>query len=165
MEMFPAPARLVDLDDRATPQWLFDHWHGQYRFTVDVAASAANAKLPRFYDLNSDGLAASWAGERVWCNPPFSLIEPWAIKAWNEPAPVVALLVPANRTDQAWWARHIEPFRDGRRAARGGGAARAGVLTTHFLPGRPRFLRAGAEVVGPGERPPFGCAVLLWDRT
>ena len=45
-------------------------------FTVDVAAAPHNTKCERFYTAEQDGLAQSWAGETVWCNPPYSSILP-----------------------------------------------------------------------------------------
>ena len=54
-----------DIDDRATPPEVFGPLHERFGFTVDVAASAANAKCQRFWTCEDDGLAQSWAGERV----------------------------------------------------------------------------------------------------
>lgn len=59
-------------DDRRTPSNVYDPLHAFHRFTLDVAASADNAKCARFFDEEMDGLSRSWAGETVWCNPPFS---------------------------------------------------------------------------------------------
>jgi hypothetical protein len=43
----------------------------------------------------------------------------------SEPkAELIVMLLPANRTEQGWWQKHIEPFRD-RAMSR---------LTTEFLP-------------------------------
>lgn len=142
-----------DVDDRATTPEVFDPLHERFRFTLDVAASAGNAKLPRFFTVEQDGLAQRWAGERVWCNPPYSAIEPWVEKAWaewNAGAELIVMLLPANRTEQGWWQRWVEPPR------------RAGSLTVEFLPGRLRFLRPGQTAIGPNERPPFGCCLLIW---
>ncbi len=62
--------------------------------------------------------------------------------------------VEIENTVEAWWQNGIEPFRD-----------RPGsVLRTEFLPGRLRFLKPGQEMVGPNERPPFGCVLCIWDR-
>lgn len=101
------------VDDRATTLDVFEPLNERFRFTVDVAAHAGNAKLPRFFSIEDDGLAQSWAGERVWCNPPYSLIEPWVAKAHAATdAELIVMLLPANRTEQGWWQRHVEPFRD-----------------------------------------------------
>lgn len=145
----------VDTDDRATVAEVFDPLHARFGFTVDVAAAAHNTKLPRFYDRVVDGLAQPWAGERVWCNPPYSSIEPWVAKAWREhAAEVVVMLLPANRTEQGWWQNLVEPMRD-----RPGSP-----LTVEFLRGRLRFLAPGQTSIGADERPPFGCCLLVWDR-
>jgi phage N-6-adenine-methyltransferase len=145
-----------DVDDRATPLEVFGPLHERFRFTVDVAASPANAKCPKFYTERENGLTRSWAGERVWCNPPYSHpnLGRWLDKAWqqHEAAQVIVMLVPANRTEQPWWHKHVEPFRD-----RPGSP-----LRTEFLPGRIRFLAPGASMIAPNERPPFGCCLLIW---
>jgi phage N-6-adenine-methyltransferase len=138
------------VDDRGTTPEVFDPLHERFGFTIDVAAAAHNAKLPRFYTAQDDGLAQSWEGERVWCNPPYSKIEPWVAKAWGSGAELVVMLLPANRTEQGWWQRQVEPGRlDGR-------------LRVEFLPGRLRFLKPGQKNIGPNERPPFGCCLLIW---
>lgn len=94
----------------ATPQALFERLASIWRFTVDVAADAGNAKCARFYDEAADGLAQSWAGERVWCNPPYGrVIGRWVEKAASavrdDPTTVVVMLVP-SRTDVAWFHDH-----------------------------------------------------------
>ena len=143
-----------DVDDRATHM---DDWlplNDRFAFTVDVAAAPHNAKCPRFYTRQDDGLSKSWAGESVWCNPPYSSIGPWVAKAWLEhpAARAIAMLLPANRTEQAWWQDLVEPYRD-----RPGSP-----LRVEFWRGRTRFLRPGQTTVGPNERPPFGCGLLTW---
>ena len=139
------------VDDRGTTAEVFDPLHERFAFTIDVAAASHNAKLPRFYDIDQDGLAQSWAGERVWCNPPYSAIEPWCEKAWASRADLVVMLLPANRTEQGWWQRQIEPRRD-----------QPGGVRVEFLPGRLRFLKPGQKHIGPNERPPFGCCIAIW---
>jgi phage N-6-adenine-methyltransferase len=134
---------LADVDDRATTWEVFNPLHERFRFTVDAAAAEHNAKLPRYWTIDDDGLAQSWAGERVWCNPPYSDIAPWVQKAWAEiGAELVVMLLPANRTEQGWWQDLIEP------------AQRAGRIRVEFLRGRLRFLRNGATAIKPNERPP-----------
>lgn len=139
------------VDDRRTPDSLWLPLHAEFQFTLDAAATAENTKCPRFC---KDGLAESWSGERVWCNPPFSDIRPWVLKAWDEVSSshVIVMLLPSNRTEQAWWQDYVEPFRD-----RDGCS-----LTTRFLRGRPRFDRPGWVKPKKGDRPPFGLVILIW---
>lgn len=147
------------VDDRGTDPALFARIDAGYHFTLDVAASAANAKCERYFTSDDDGLAMPWAGQRVWCNPPYSDIRPWVEKAWTEwhaptPPQLIVMLLPANRTEQGWWQELVEPMRDGTRS-----------LRVEFLPGRPRFVAPDKPGTGPNERPPFGCCLLIWRRT
>mgnify|MGYP001606553347 CR=1 FL=1 len=148
----------TDRDDLGTDPALFAEWDAIYHFTLDVAASHANAKCERYLtkeDAPLDGLGQTWAGERVWCNPPYSAIRPWVEKAWAEvDVEIIVMLLPANRPEQAWWQDLVEPRRD-----------RVGSpLRVEFLRGRQRFVMPGAESIGPNERPPFGCCLLIWER-
>jgi phage N-6-adenine-methyltransferase len=143
-----------DVDDRAITRADFTPLHERFRFTIDAAATASNARLERYWTAADDALCQSWAGERVWCNPPHSALTRWVRKAWQEwpAATLVVMLAPANRTEQAWWQTYVEPFRD-----------RPGQpLRVEFLPGRMRFLASGQTEVGPNERPPYGCCLLIW---
>jgi phage N-6-adenine-methyltransferase len=148
------------VDDRGTDPALFAKLDARFHFTIDVAASAANAKCERYFTVEDDGLAQSWrtpAREHVWCNPPYSNIEPWVQKAHAEmnhiswSPRVIVMLLPANRTEQGWWQRQVEPYRD-----KGEG------FRVEFLPGRPRFVAPDKPGIGPNERPPFGCCLLVW---
>jgi phage N-6-adenine-methyltransferase len=130
---------------------MWEGLHDRFRFTVDVAASETNAKLPRYFTIMTDGLAQDWSGERVWCNPPFSDIRPWAEKAHLSPTALVVMLVPANRTEQGWWQEFIEPHRD-----------RGGRLSVEFLSGRLKFTLPRGTFDERGNRPPFGCCLLIW---
>lgn len=145
------------VDDRGTDPAFFDALQKQYGFTLDVAASSANARCERYFSKFDDGLSQSWEDERVWCNPPYSDIRPWVAKAWQESrrCPVIVLLVPANRTEQKWWQELVEPYRD-----RPGSP-----LLVEFLAGRLRFVKANQDRIGANERPPFGCCLLVWVTT
>ena len=151
------------VDDRETPPEVFAEFDRRFGpFTLDVAASAHNAKCADFYSIEDDGLEMDWPGV-VWCNPPYSDIRPWIEKAWAEwqfresestespsgPKRIVMLL-PANRTEQAWWQDLIEPARlDGR-------------LHVEFIRGRMRFIAAGDDEIKPNARPPFGVCLVVW---
>jgi len=145
-----------EVDDRSTPREIFGPLNDRFRFTLDACATAENAKCERYWTIADDGLSRPWTGERVWCNPPYSHpnLHRWLNKAWaewNRGAELIVMLVPANRTEQDWWQRLVEPGRD-----------RSGPLHTEFLPGRIRFLAPGRTVIRPNERPPFGCCLLIW---
>ncbi len=147
----------AEIDDRATPPEVFDPLHKRFDFTIDVAALAHNTKCERFYTPTDDGLAKVWDGERVWCNPPHSNIATWVSKAWLEWSTVlrpevIVMLLPANRTEQGWWQEMVEPFRDRRDSP----------LKVEFIKGRTRFIRVGSTTVGPDERPPYGCCLVIW---
>lgn len=146
---------LDEVDDRGTLPEYFDAFNAEFGpFTLDAAAAAHNAKCEKFYTRADDGLAQTWAGERVWCNPPYSNLYDWLEKAWAEWPSTrgITMLLPANRTEQKWWQIWVE---DQRHAANG-------VLTTRFLPGRMRFSRPNALIGPKGDRPPFGCVLLIW---
>lgn len=148
-------------DDRGTTWEDFTPLHERFHFTVDVAAAAHNAKLPRYYTIEDDGLTQSWAGERVWCNPPYSDCRAWVQKAWNEfdlllpfgrNAKLIVMLLPANRTEQGWWQDLVEP------ALR----FRHPMFRAEFIRGRMRFDRPNAVIDPRGDRPPFGNVLLIW---
>jgi phage N-6-adenine-methyltransferase len=146
--------RLPEPDERETPDSLFAPLHERYRFTLDAAASDENAKLPRYNTRERPG-SYSWRGERVWCNPPYSNISQWVLKAFEREAELVYMLVP-NWTDRVWWQTYIEPWRD----------LPNGDLTTTFFK-RHRFLYKGQPILtktGKVGSPEFGLVGLLWRR-
>jgi phage N-6-adenine-methyltransferase len=148
---------LDKVDDRRTPRELFDPLNEEFRFTLDVAASETNALTELYYDLHSDGLTSPWhSGHVIWCNPPYSNLGPWAEKAHlemqrDDGPSVVVMLLPANRTEQSWWQDFIEPGR------------REGRIEARFLRGRLRFDTPEGTYNDPrGNRPPFGCVLVIW---
>ena len=147
----------TERDNLGTDPALFAKLDERFGFTLDVAATAENAKCPEFFTLEDDGLEQMWDG-RVWCNPPYSQIGAWVQKAWHEwqqraALDLIVMLLPANRPEQKWWQGWVEPHRDRPDSP----------LRTEFLAGRQRFVLPGAEKIGPNERPPFGCVLLIWE--
>lgn len=138
------------VDDRQTPDDIFLPLDAEFHFTVDAAASLANTRCPRFYSIHDDGLEQDWTGETVWCNPPYSNIRPWVEKALSSTATTV-LLLPANRTEQAWWQDLVEPHRD----------ASDGRLETRFLRGRRNFATPDNPSGKYLSSPPFGLVVVV----
>ena len=75
----------------ATPRALYEVLHAEFAFTLDPCP------------LNGvwDGLALSWRGHRVFCNPPYGR-HTWAWLAKAREADLAVYLLPA-RTDTKWW--------------------------------------------------------------
>lgn len=84
----------IETDERSTPNRLFKPLDDLFHFTLDAAATAENAKCPKFYTREMDGLAQPWAPERVFCNPPYSRgqIALWLQKAIDEQTQSVFIL-------------------------------------------------------------------------
>jgi DNA N-6-adenine-methyltransferase Dam len=183
-----------EADVRETPPDLYQRLHAQHHFTLDACASHSNAKVPgRYYterglfgrDLEGspvllhqgDGLTGSWKGERVWCNPPYSDIPAWLMKAWDSGAERVVMLLPATRTEQAWWQDGVEPLRDGKASLEDLAGLGWRSFSVDFLPGRVHFLEDGHPIWrknkdgslylnAKGETvrssPKFGVCTLTW---
>lgn len=157
------------VDDRGTDPAFFASLSERFGgFTLDVAAAEHNAKCDEFYTREDDGLSLPWDGA-VWCNPPYSDCGAWVRKAWDEwrewgadvaivpgepqeRLSLIVMLLPANRVEQGWWQDYVEPYRD-----RPGSP-----LRVEFLRGRMRFIRPDWQPGPKGDRPPFGCCLLIW---
>jgi len=79
-----------------TPTALYRRLDDEFRFTLDPC--------PPDDRSGYDGLLASWEGERVFCNPPYSQVRGWIEKCHTESVSCgcVVALVPA-RTDTGWF--------------------------------------------------------------
>ncbi len=165
----PGKKKLAGADVRETPVELFAQINAEFRFTLDAAATHQNALCSRYYtetglyqrdrahSLDDHcGLRGSWAGERVWCNPPFTELEAWTDKAWEEcgNTHVIVMLVPANRTDRPWWQKNVAPY-----------VKRPGFDVRWFAE-RHRFTVDGGKPIlnkkGKVGSPSFACALLIW---
>ena len=87
----------------STPVELYAALDREFRFTLDPCP----VRLPREAGLplfGTDGLTISWAGERVFCNPPYGRgLGSWLAKARE--ADLCVFLLPA-RTDTRWWHQY-----------------------------------------------------------
>lgn len=127
-------------DQWSTPQDLFDELDREFGFTLDVCATAENAKCKSFYDRERDGLQQAWEGV-CWMNPPYgNEIGDWVRKAREsaEAGATVVCLVPA-RTDTGWWWNHCRT-------------------------GEVRFLRGRLRFGGGDTGAPFPSAVVVFGR-
>lgn len=92
-----------------TPQAFFDALNAEFHFTLDPCCTHENAKCAKYYTLQDDGLAQSWAGETVFCNPPYGRELPKWIKKCAKEAEAgatVVMLIPA-RTDTKAFHEYI----------------------------------------------------------
>lgn len=127
-------------DGWETPPEVFAALNAEFGFTLDVAATASNAKCDRYFDEAIDGLSQEWAPAVCWMNPPYGrTIEYWVAKAAIETSrgATVVGLVPA-RTDTRWWHSWVQPWAEVR-----------------FIRGRLRFS-------GVAKDAPFPSAVVVW---
>lgn len=166
-------------DHWGTPRALFERLNAEHRFSVDAAASHVNHLLPTFWTVWDDGLAQSWAHERIWCNPPYSAgnLERWSRKAALsvsvDGCPLAVLLVPAYPAE-GWWQRWVvgqkpearellgvpvpepvsEPGRIGLRFPRH-------LVEVELLPGRQRFVETQGLMHGGESSARFSSALVV----
>ncbi|MDE7089158.1 MAG: phage N-6-adenine-methyltransferase [Prevotella sp.] len=93
----------------ATPQAFFNELNEEFHFTLDPCATPKNAKCSRYFTKEEDGLAQSWQGETVFCNPPYGRdISKWVKKPHEEAqgGAIVVMLITA-RNDTAYFHEYI----------------------------------------------------------
>lgn len=140
-------------DDWETPQDFFDKLNEQYRFTLDPCSSDTNAKCPKHYTEQDNGLEQDWGGETVFCNPPYSRKggqDLWVKKCYEEslkPNTTVVALLPA-RTDTKRFHQYI-----------------LGKAEIIWIEGRLVFEIDGKPILDKKGRPqpaPFPSMVCIW---
>jgi site-specific DNA-methyltransferase (adenine-specific) len=153
-------------DEWRTPPELFTLLNAHYHFTLDAAATRENRCCKKYCSRAKNGLAADWAGERVFMHPPYSNLGPWLLKALQETrfaatrfaaspsftsavareaarrATLVVALIPADPSTGYWHELVHE-------------SASKIIL----LRGRVHFLNAGGEKQG---APRFASAVVVY---
>lgn len=91
-------------DDWRTPTPLFNKLNKRFSFDYDVCASHENAKCPKYFTKEMDGLKQQWTGT-CYCNPPYGrVIGKWMEKAYKSSVmgATVVCLIPA-RTETRWY--------------------------------------------------------------
>lgn len=91
----------AERDLAQTPPWFVAavEWYLGVKFDLDVCALTATAKCEAYYslvDFGVDGLKAPW-GATNWCNPPYTDVLPWVVKAAKEArerSAISCLLIP-----------------------------------------------------------------------
>ena len=114
-------------DDHYTPPFIFEALGVE--FDMDVSAPVGGVPwIPakRSLSIIDDGLATEWVG-RVWCNPPYSKITPWANKLLSHQNGIALLPV-----GKSMWFDKLWELADG-------------ILT---LPSSLRFIKSDGTVAG-----------------
>lgn len=103
----------ADNDEWITPQELWDALNEEFQFTLDVAATAANAKCTRYIDKTIDALSQSWAqgpGDdgAGWMNHPYTLTDEFMGKAFQTAMSGERTMVclPKVDTETHWWWKY-----------------------------------------------------------
>lgn len=126
-------------DEWSTPEDFFGKLQVEFGpFELDPCATTENAKCAAFYTKSDNGLIQPWAPRKVFMNPPYSEINLWMAKAFEESrkGALVVCLVP-SRTDTAW-------FHD------------------HAMKGEVRFIRGRLKFGGSKNSAPFPSALVIF---
>lgn len=98
--------------DWRTPRALYDLLNEEFEFTTDAAANDDNHLADHYFTPERSAFTESWAGLRVFCNPPYGrVITDWIQKGYQEGfgyieglcAEVVVMLIPAKPDTAYWW--------------------------------------------------------------
>ena len=92
-----------------TPQDFFEVLNNEFQFSMDVAATEANAKCSRIFDKEIDGLKQTWRGN-IWLNPPYDKsIGLWIRKAYQtaQQGHLVVALIQGRSTDTKMWHDYV----------------------------------------------------------
>jgi site-specific DNA-methyltransferase (adenine-specific) len=124
-------------DEWETPQTLLNDMLQKINFTIslDVCASESNARFPHYFTKWNDGLVEEWT-ENFFMNPPYSQIDLWIKKAWNEVQKhkINGLILTFAKTDTKWFHEFVYD-------------SEKNVWKSEFLPikSRVKFLKDGTE--------------------
>lgn len=96
-------------DEWETPPVLVNNLEKIFgKFNLDPCATESNRKCDNYYTINEDGLNQQWYGN-VFINPPYSAIDKWVKKSYNEAmnnALKTVMLIP-SRTDTRYFHDYI----------------------------------------------------------
>ena len=84
--MFEPKDKSFDKDALQTPPYLFSWLDRKFHFDVDLAANAEHHFCESYFTQENSAFDWDWMefGERGFCNPPYSKIDPWVAKAIDE---------------------------------------------------------------------------------
>jgi phage N-6-adenine-methyltransferase len=136
--------------DWQTPQHVFKYFDSLYKYQLDAAATADNAKCEQYITPEEDALSIEWdvaypEVKSVWLNPPYGRgLGDWMKKCHDEArkGKIVTALIMA-RTDTRWWHDWC---------------MKASLV--YLIKGRIRFV--GSDGV-PGNSAPAPSALVVWE--
>ena len=91
-----------------TPDEIFEPLNKEFGFTLDVCATAENAKCKKYFTKDDDALSKKWEGV-CWMNPPFGrVMQKFVKKAYEESrnGATVVMLIPV-RSNTNWWHKYV----------------------------------------------------------
>ena len=109
MRMINSGLYTSNTDEWETPWEVFAILDDEFHFTLDPCSTDENRKCERHYTKEQDGLKQDWAGETVWCNPPYGKdIWKWCRKCYefSLKGGTAVMLLPA-RTDTGWFHEFV----------------------------------------------------------
>lgn len=142
-------------DEWETPLIIFKPLEEEFGpFDFDVAANKKNTKCSFFFSIEDDALTTKW-GRKNWCNPPYSRVLDFTLKAHNEQEKgnLTVMLVPA-RTDTRFFHDFIYNKPN---------------VEIRFLKGRIKFispdglLLRGTKMNGSNNAAPFPSMVVIFN--
>jgi site-specific DNA-methyltransferase (adenine-specific) len=135
------------IDEWETPKYFYELLNEKFKFTLDPCTDKDNwLGVKKFFTENQDGLKQNWKGEKVFVNPPFSNINSWVNKCYNEGIKentIVVMIIP-SRTDTRYWHNYVMKANE-----------------IWFCKGRVNFLLSGMK---PMHGSTFPLAVIVFKR-
>jgi len=143
----------MDKDEWGTPQSFFNDLDETFNFSLDPCGTT----LRRLKATNKmvtltkaiDGLQATWEGQSVFVNPPYSgkQLEQWVKKCYGErhKATDIVLIMPSNRTGTRYFHKYV-----------------LGSAEIAFVPGRLQFVPLAGQKVGSN---PMNTIIAVWQSS
>jgi phage N-6-adenine-methyltransferase len=97
-------------NEYCTPDEVFETLNDEFNFTTDLACTKQNMKTKKGLYLPNDSLKHPWHTLKgwLWCNPPYSPLKPWIVKAQeeNKKGAKIVMLVPPHISSR-YFADHL----------------------------------------------------------
>lgn len=135
-------------DEWITPPEVFDPLHAEFGFDFDACARVGLERVPVSITPEDDALAIPWhvVGSTAWCNPPYTRVDRWVRKAYEESKRgVTTALLMFLRPETADFQDVVMPYAAEVRLIRG---------RVYFVAGCDMVDKKGVVTLRAGERGP-----------